>query len=64
MKQQKKLILKKRTVIELNLSRASRLMGGTSDIPPQDPPSTGKICNTSITVPNTMRGLPITSFKQ
>lgn len=64
MKQQKKLMLKKRTVLELKFSNTNRLMGGTSDIPPQDPPSTGKICNTSITVPGTMRGMPITSFKQ
>jgi hypothetical protein len=53
----KKLQLRKKTILQLTIANAEKLYGGTSDDPPQ---STGKICNTSTQVPNTMRGIPFT----
>lgn len=66
MKQNKNLVFKKHTVMELTPKTTFVLMGGTNDPttttdgPPQ---STGKACNTTLTIVGTMRRFPITSLK-
>jgi hypothetical protein len=58
MKQKKKLNLGKTTILKLNLVARNFVGGGTETGSGGATISGAKACNTSVAVPNTMKGLP------